>query len=60
MSADIFYTLLAGGVINGLITYGVVKTTLHFHQQQITEVRGAVTTAHKRIDDVYVQLNQRR
>lgn len=55
MSADLFYTLLAGGVINGLITFGVVKTTLFFHQKQINEVRGVAEKAHDRIDAIFTQ-----
>lgn len=51
MIPEVFYAMLAGAGVNGLITYGVVKATLHFLHEGVREAKASATAAHRRIDD---------
>lgn len=37
---------------NGLVTYGVIKTTLAWHRQDIDRAQARADNAHTRIDDL--------
>lgn len=60
MSDDFLLQTLAVVLANGLVTFGVVKTTLRFLEKEIGEVRAIASRAHRRIDDLILNLNQRR
>ena len=60
MTTELFLSLLAGGIINGLVTYGVVKTTLRYHEQGIAEAKVSASKAHERIDAMIININKRQ
>lgn len=47
--------LLFGVVVNGAVTFGVVKTTLSFLIEGVKEAKASASRAHVRIDDVLAE-----
>ena len=47
---ELLMSLAFGAIVNGLITFGVVKTTMRFLEKEIDTVRSVAEAAHKRID----------
>lgn len=41
-----------GAAINGAVTFGVIKATLHFLGEGVKEAKAAAAAAHRRIDEI--------
>lgn len=46
---------IVGAGVNGLVTWGVVKATLHFLAEGVREAKASAQRAHERIDGLLVK-----
>ena len=44
--------MAASALVNGLVTFGVVKATLHFLAEGVKEAKASASRAHERIDGI--------
>lgn len=53
--SDALTVLLVGAIANGLVTWGVVRATLHFLIDGVKEAKASAASAHERIDGILME-----
>lgn len=52
---DMIAMMVASALVNGLVTFGMVKAALHFLAEGVREAKAGVAHAHRRIDGILME-----